>query len=99
MKGLSPEFVEIGKPSARAYEPIIIQDLAPSLEPPVFDGNPMNYLNFVDAFDSLIAYIVPDPKRRLYFLIQYTKGPAHALVQGCQYMPEESGYNKARELL
>ena len=97
--GLSPEFVEIGKPSARTYEPIIIQAPAPSLEPSVFDGNPMNYLNFVDAFDSLIAYSVPEPKRRLYFLLQYTKGPAHALVQGCQYMPEESGYNKARELL
>ena len=59
----------------------------------------MNYLNFVDAFDSLIAYSVPEPKRRLYFLLQYTKGPAHALVQGCQYMPEESGYDKAREIL
>ena len=69
VKGLSPEFVEIGKPCARAHEPIIIQAPAPSLEPPVFDGNPMNYLNFVDAFDSLIAYSVPEPKRRLYFLL------------------------------
>ena len=38
VKGLSPEFVEIGKPCARAHEPIIIQAPAPSLEPPVFDG-------------------------------------------------------------
>ena len=72
---------------------------APSLEPKVFNGNPAEYRSFVDSFDALIAYNVPEPKRKLFFLLYYTKGPAHALVQGCQYMTAEQGYAKARELL
>ena len=70
-----------------------------SLEPPVFDGNPANYCNFVDVFDAMIAYNVYEPKRKLFFLLQYTTSPAHALVKGCQHMPNGLGYAQTRELL
>ena len=70
-----------------------------SLDPPIFDGNPANYCGFVDAFDAIISHIVPEPKRRLFYSLQYTKGPAHALVQGCQYMPPNEGYFIAGKLL
>ena len=51
----------------------------PRLEPEIFDGNPANYKNFVDAFDALISYNVPEPRRKLFYLLRYTKGPAHSL--------------------
>ena len=78
---------------------IILMPPAASLGPKVFDGNPINYCSFIDAFEALIEYNVLEPKRRLYFLLQYTEGPAQALVKGCQYMPADQGYSKARELL
>ena len=70
-----------------------------SLDPPIFDENLANYCGFVDAFNAIIYHFVPEPKRRLFYLLQCTKGPAYALVQGCQYMPPKEGYFKARELL
>ena len=69
-----------------------------SLEPDVFDGNPINYCSFIDSFDALVAYNVPEPKRKLYYLLQYTKGPARDLVKNCQYFPGPEGYIKARNL-
>ena len=44
-------------------------------------------------------YNVPEPKRKLYYLLQYTEGPARDLVKGCQYFPGQEGYIKARNLL
>ena len=78
---------------------IILTPPAASLEPEVFDGNSINYCSFIDSFEALIEYNVLEPKSRLYFLLQYTKGPAQALLKGCQYMPPDKGYNKAGELL
>ena len=84
----------------RVHNPVFIAPAySPSLEPPVFDGNPANYCNFVDAFNALIAYSIYEPKRKLFFLLQYTTSHAHALVKGCQHMPNDLGYVQARELL
>ena len=47
----------------------------------------------------MVAYNVPEPKRKLNYLLQYTKGPARDLVKGCQYFPGQEGYIKARNLL
>ena len=52
----------------------MIQAPALSLESLVFDSNLMNYLNFVDAFDSSIAYNVSELKRRLCFLLSILRG-------------------------
>ena len=71
----------------------------PSLEPDIFDGNPINYCSFINSFDALAAYNVPEPKRKFYYLLQYTKGPARDLVKGCQYLPGQEGYIKTRNLL
>ena len=69
------------------------------VKPPVFDGNSEAYYNFTDAFDSLIDAQIKDPKLKLYYLLQYTKGVAHTLIQGCQYMPPDVGYLTAKRLL
>ena len=73
--------------------------LIPALEPEIFNGNPANYHSFIDTFDALISFNVPEPKRKLYLLLQCTTGPAHALVKGCPYMPGDQGYYRAREML
>ena len=44
-----------------------------SLEPPIFDGNPAKYCGFVDAFDALVCYSISEPKRKLIFLLHYTR--------------------------
>ena len=68
-------------------------------EPLIFDGHPANYCSFVDSFDTLICPVISDAKQRLFYLLKYTKGVAHTLVKGCQYMPSPDGYNTARKLL
>ena len=87
-------------PNAAYQSPVILSPLiTPLLEPDVFDGNPACYRNFIEAFDALISFNVPEPRRKLFYLLRYTKGPAHSLVKGCQYMDDVLGYQKARELL
>ena len=78
---------------------IILTPPATSLVPEIFDGSPINYCSFTDAFEALIEYNVLEPKRRLYFLLQYTKGPVQALFKGYQYMPADQGYNKPIKML
>ena len=78
---------------------LVLPSATPVLEPEVFDGNPANYRNFVDAFDALITFNVPERRRRLFYLLRYTKRPAYSLVKGCQYMDAKLRYTKARELL
>ena len=87
-------------PNAAYQSPVILSpSVTPLLEPDVFDGNPAYYRNFIEAFDALISFNVPKPRRKLFYLLRYTKGPAHSLVKGCQYMDDALGYLKARELL
>ena len=80
---------------------VIVGQQLPSFEikPPVFDGNSEAYYNFTDAFDSLIDNQISDPKLKLFYLLQFTKGVARTLIQGCQYMPPDVGYATAKCLL
>ena len=99
-KELSTSSRNFPVPNAAYQSPVIMSPSAtPLLEPDVFDGNPACYRNFIEAFDALIAFNVPEPKRILFYLLSYTKGPAHSLVKGCQYMDDALGYLKARKLL
>ena len=99
-KELSTSSRNFPVPNAAYQSPVIMSPSAtPLLEPDVFDGNPACYRNFIEAFDALIAFNVPEPKRKLFYLLSYTKGPAHSLVKGCQYMDDALGYLKARKLL
>ena len=98
-KELSTSSQNFPIPNAANQLPVILSpSVTPLLEPDVFDGNPACYRNFIEAFDALIAFNVPEPKRKLFYLLRYTKGPAHSLVKGCQYMDDALGYLKAREL-
>ena len=97
----SPQMTVTNPNLQQGVVPNVIVNQSPVLDmkPPVFDGNPINYCSFIDAFDTIIDCVVVEPKRRLFFLLQYTIGAAHTLVEGCQYMPADQGYQTARKLL
>lgn len=64
-----------------------------------FDGDPLKYKSFIQAFDKVIVSKESDPQELLYYLIQYTSGPVKQLMESCQHGDAEKGYKKARNLL
>ena len=68
----------------------------PSLQ--VFSGDPVDYCDFIRAFEHLIESKSTSPSARLY-LIQYTTGPVLDLMKSCLSMREDEGYVAARNLL
>lgn len=69
-----------------------------SLQP--FDGNPLHYHAFTKAFMHVIESKTTDFTDRLYFLEQYTRGPANEIVRSCMYGADpEQAYKKAKEQL
>lgn len=71
----------------------------PQREIPVFDGNPMEYGTFIKAFEHSIEKKTDNSQDCLYFLEQFTKGKPKELVKGCQYLPPNQGYERAKQLL
>jgi len=72
---------------------------APKLEIPVFDGSPLQYYQFIRAFQDNVERFVPEHSSRLARLLQYCTGPAKTLIQCCAMMPPSQGYTRALELL
>ncbi|XP_077974180.1 uncharacterized protein LOC120329794 [Styela clava] len=70
----------------------------PPTEPPVFSGDPGEYHDFIDIFDTVIAAKVQNAKQRFVYLLQYTRGTARALVKGCQHKGSAC-YDEALKLL
>lgn len=74
--------------------------LLPSREIPVFKGDPLHYLSFINAFELFgIEGKMNNYQERLFFLEQFTEGQPQELVRSCQHMPAKRGYTKARRLL
>ena len=71
----------------------------PRQQVPKFNGDPLEYHNFLRAFDTLIASKEPDHSCKLYYLEQYTVGRPQELVRSCLHMKPGDGYLKARDLL
>ena len=69
----------------------------PSLQ--VFSGDPVDYCDFIRAFERLIESKTTSPSARFYYLIQYTTGPVQDLMKSCLSMREDEGYVAARNLL
>lgn len=65
----------------------------------MFSGDPVEYSNFVRAFENLIESKTNSPNSRLYYLVQYTSGEVKELMQSCLSMDPEDGYKTARALL
>lgn len=65
----------------------------------VFSGNPIDYCDFIRAFEHLIEGKTLRSSARLYYLVQYTCGPAQELMKSCLSMRDDEGYVEARKLL
>ena len=66
---------------------------------PMFDGNPVEYRNFIQGFENLIESRTQSSTERFYYLEQYTSGGVKELVRSCYHLPPEEGYVEARRLL
>ena len=66
----------------------------PSMQ--VFSGDP---IYFIYAFEHLVEQKTTSSSSRLYYLVQYTCGPAQELMRSCLSKQEEEGYVEARRLL
>ena len=70
----------------------------PSRDIPVFDGDPLQYRNFIRAFEHGVESKA-NKADCLYFLEQFTKGQPRELVRSCQHIIPDRGYQLAKELL
>lgn len=64
-----------------------------------FDGNPLDYWNFVRSFDNGIAKNASDDSERLSYLLQYCTGAARDAIKSCLALESAVGYQTARALL
>ena len=98
--------VDIQEKQAKCMEGLVNQQYKSALtltlpkpEVPVFGGDPVEYSNFVKAFECLIESRTESSSSRLYYLVQYTKGKVQELMRSCLAMKPEEGYPEARKLL
>ena len=71
----------------------------PSREVPVFTGDPLSYISFIQAFEHCIESKTSNNRDRLLFLEQFTDGQPKTIVRSCLHMDSQKGYVKAKRLL
>ncbi|XP_043213502.1 uncharacterized protein LOC122377501 isoform X2 [Amphibalanus amphitrite] len=71
----------------------------PALDLTVFKGDSSKYKPFLKAFEANIASNVDSEAEKLLYLLKFTQGKPHDIVQTCVHLPEERGYLQAVELL
>ena len=71
----------------------------PSLDLTTFRGDTSKFRPFLRTFESNIARKVDCDAERLLYLLKFTRGKPHDLVQTCVHLPEEQGYAQAVKLL
>jgi len=64
-----------------------------------FDGNPLEYWNFIRSFENSIESVCVDDTSKLIRLLQYCVGKAKQVIQCCTVMDPSEGYKQARKLL
>ena len=75
------------------------QQSAPDVDLDVFDGNPLEYHNFMTLFHKLVEKPIHDPRGRLTRLIRYTKDDPKDMIQHCVQQPPSVGYKNAKKIL
>lgn len=71
----------------------------PHAEVQTFNGDPVNYCNFIRSFENLIEAKTKSSSTKLYYLVQYTSGDVQELKQSCSSMQPDEGYQEARRLV
>ena len=64
-----------------------------------FDGDPLQYLNFVNSFKECVEDKIKDPGVCLTSLIEYTSGVAHEAIKMCAAIGGAGGLDKAKSIL
>ena len=85
--------------ATRATSASLLTLTLPHAEVQTFDGDPVNYCNFICSFENLIEAKMKNSSTRLYYLVQYTFGDVQELTWSCLSMQPEEGYQEARRLL
>ncbi len=70
--------------------------LLPTRKVSVYNGDPMSFITFMQAFEYNIENKTKNNKERLYYLEQLTSGQARDQVRSCMHMDSSSGYNQAK---
>ena len=78
---------------------LLKQQLAPDVDLDAFDGNPVEYHNFMTLFHELVEKQIDYPGGTLTRLIRYTKGDAKDMIQHCVQQPTTVGYKNAKKSL
>ena len=71
----------------------------PKVELSYFDGNPVNYVKFIEQFENHVESKVNDPGQMLLQLLHYCRGRARTAVNECTLLPPSQGYRRARIIL
>ena len=71
----------------------------PQAELSPYEGDPMQYWQFVRAFDNNVGSLPVDDSKKLTRLLHYCRGKALTVIQCCASMEPKVGYAKARKLL
>ena len=78
---------------------IIRQMQLPQMSRLTFNGDIMQYANFIRQFEATVSNRCNNNEERLYYLHQMTSGVANNIVETCLHLPPENGYSEARRLL
>ena len=71
----------------------------PKKELAIFDGDPLEYWNFIKSFETSIVSNAASESEKLMYLLQYTLGVAKDTIKCCLYKDPSLGYQTARKLL
>lgn len=70
----------------------------PARDIPLFDGDPLQYISFMRAFEQGVEEKASQ-NDCLYYLEQFTRGQPRELVRSCLHMMPDLGYATAKHLL
>lgn len=76
-----------------------LQSTLPKRDLKAFSGNLLDYRIFIQTFESQIEKKTEDHGERLAYLLQFTEGEAHALINACVRMHPKEGFQEAKRLL
>ena len=72
----------------------------PKKEFAIFDGDPLEYWNFIKSFEtSIVSIDSASESEKLMHLLQFTSGVAKDTIKCCLYKDPSLGYQAARKLL
>lgn len=71
----------------------------PKVEIPIYDGSPIHYHEFINAFQSTVGTKAVGEALKLRQLVQYCTGKAREVIRPCLLMSPKDGYYEAIKLL